>query len=509
LASPPPSALSTAHSALSVRQWLVLVCLFVLSLPAVTPRIYSSDEIQYFAYLRSIWFDHDLSFENEYQYFYDRGISKSDGFHETFLERSTETGRRINFGTIGCAILWSPFYLIGDVAARVSGAPLDGFAKPYVAAVAYGSATYGFLAIALAVLCAGRLGLNAFGAALAVWLGTPLLFYMYVAPPFSHACSAFGVALFTFTWLRVRDDCSTRGLVALGAAGALMAMIREQDAFCVAGPAVDFVWSAVSAKWPNAKWQMSNAKRRLGAALAGCAAFLVVFSPQAATYMILNGHLGPHASVGHKMNWMAPHALQVLFSPGHGLFVWTPLALVALAGLVWLSLPPKGGSHKIEEEAATRSSVASAFRRKEVVGGCLLIMVALQIYVGGSVESWTVAGAFGQRRFIALTTAMVIGYAWADSALRASPHARRVFTAATVLAVYWNLALIAEFSVGLMDRQRLEPRKNAFDAFVTLPRQAPSLVYRYMFDRGSFYRESRTDDRGPRIEGRGPGTSGT
>ena len=48
-----------------------------------------------------------------------------------------------------------------------------------------------------------------------------------------------------------------------------------------------------------------------------------------------------------------------------------------------------------------------------------------------------------------------------------------------MLAVYWNLALIAEFSIGLMDRQRLEPRKNAYDAFVTLPRMAPSLVSSY------------------------------
>jgi hypothetical protein len=43
--------------------WLVLA--FVLSLPAVTPRIYASDEVQYFAYLRSLWFDGDGSFENE------------------------------------------------------------------------------------------------------------------------------------------------------------------------------------------------------------------------------------------------------------------------------------------------------------------------------------------------------------------------------------------------------------------------------------------------------------
>ena len=177
--------------------------------------------------------------------------------------------------------------------------------------------------------------------------------------------------------------------------------------------------------------------------------------------MVLNGHLGPHSSVGRKMNWMAPHGLQVLFSPEHGFFIWTPLALMAIGGLFL---------------------VPASHRR---LGACLLLMVALQIYVGGSVESWTVAGAFGQRRFIALTAAMVIGLA----ALRASSGgARKVVTAFVVLCVYWNLALIAEFSIGLMDRQKLEPRKNAYDAFVTLPRMAPSLVYRYLFDRASFYK---------------------
>ena len=37
-----------------------------------------------------------------------------------------------------------------------------------------------------------------------VWIGSPLLFYMYVAPPMSHACSAFAVALFVVVWLQVR-----------------------------------------------------------------------------------------------------------------------------------------------------------------------------------------------------------------------------------------------------------------------------------------------------------------
>src|SRR4029453_13459742 len=91
-------------------------------------------------------------------------------------------------------------------------------------------------------------------------------------------------------------------------------------------------------------------------------------------------------------------------------------------------------------------------RTKQVVV-CLLVMVALRIYSAGSVESWTVAGGFGRGRFIALAAVMLIGYAALRQAL--TRPARRALTIVTVLAVYWNLALIAEFSVGLMDRQRL------------------------------------------------------
>ena len=456
----------------------MLVLLFALSLPAVTTRIYSSDEVQYFAYLRSLWFDRDVSFENEYRHFYDRGIAKSDGFHETFLERQTETGRRINFATIGCAILWAPFYAAGDLVARSSGEPTDGFSKPYIAAVAYGSAFYGFLAVVLAILSAGRLGLRAFVPAIVVWLGTPLLFYMYVAPPFSHATSAFGVSLFIYVWLRARQTWSPGWMAALGASAALMTSIREQDAFFALGPALDFgLWALGEGRRLS-----QSLKPQAQSLLAATVAFAAVYAPQALAYLTLNGHVGPHSSVGRKMNWVSPHALQVLFSPEHGFFVWTPLAAIAILGLV-------ASAFSRVDSALPHHRVASAFRRK--IAALLLLMVALQVYVGGSVESWTVAGAFGQRRFIALTAILVIGMAALWHASERWGRPRVLLAAATVLAVYWNLAMIAEFSIGLMDRQKLEPRKNAYDAFVTLPAQAPSLVYRYLFDRASFYRGPR------------------
>jgi hypothetical protein len=448
-----------AAAAPTRRQWLILFLLFLSSLPAVTARLYSSDEIQYFAYLRSLWFDRDLSFDNEYQHFYDLGIGASEGFHQTFLELTTETGHRINFGTIGCAILWSPFYGVGDLLARAAGAPRDGYSKPYVAAVAYGSAVYGFLALVLAVLCARELEMNGFGAALCVWAGTPLLFYMYVAPPFSHGCSAFAVALFTYVWLRARAAWTTRGFVALAAAGALMAMVREQDAFFIAGATVDFLL------WVFARDPWTRVKSTIPGILASATTFPIVFAPQAISYIVLNGHLGPSRLVMRKMYWTAPHAWQVLFSPAHGFFWWTPLALVAIAGVVWLA-------------STSRAGLA------------LLVMIALQIYIGGSVDSWTVAGGFGQRRFVALTAAMVIGLSFLLARIR-RPGSRVAVGAIVAVCVYWNIALVAEFGTRLMNHEGLEPARNAYDAFVTLPRQVPSLTYRYFFERSSFYQRAR------------------
>jgi hypothetical protein len=472
----------------------VLVAAFVLSLPAVTPRIYASDEIQYFSYLRSLWFDRDVSFENEYEHFYQRNIGRGEGFHATFLEQYTDAGRRPSFATIGSAILWSPFYAAGDVIARVGGYPVDGFSAPYVAAVAYGSAFYGFIAILLSINAARAVIGTGLLAGILVWIGTPLLFYMYVSPPYSHACSAFAVALFVTIWLHVRNSWTMRGAVALGLSGALMAMVREQDAFLALGPAIDFALTAFvlrdrsvsinqSSRGPTparaagaADTALGNNLRQPGttalpavlAATAGFFSFLVGIVPQLLAYKALNGRFGPSGLVTRKMSWEAPNALNVLASPAHGFFIWTPLAVFAIAGLIFLAVRGPAGARRI--------------------GACALVMVALQIYVSGSVDSWTVAGAFGQRRFVALTILLTIGLA---AVLAAIPRGGPKWIAGVLVAacVWWNLALMAEFGTGMMDRQRLEPRRNAYDAFVTLPRMLPDLVRRYFIDRESFYKQ--------------------
>ena len=457
-------------------RWIALVLLAVVSLPAVTTRLYASDEISFFAYLRSLWFDRDLSFDNEYRYFYDRGIARAHTFHRTYLEQTTATGYRYNAAPIGASILWSPFYAVGDAAARIMralGAPVavDGFSRPYLAAVTYGSAVYGFLAVCLSIVSSRRLLGSGHLAGLAVWIGTPLLFYMYLGAGFAHAGSAFAVALFVSLWLVVREAWSLRGLVALGASAGLMAMVREQDAFFVVGPAIDFVWSVAAA---SRRGDHARVRALLLRLAAGATVAFIIYLPQIGAYLTLYGHIGPAPRVQNQMLWHGPYAPAVLLSPEHGLLVWTPLVVLSLAGLAWFTAT---GAGLVESARARR------------IGLCLIAMFAAQVYISGSIEGWHLAGAFGHRRFIGTTIILVIGLTAAlRMAVGRAP--RLAVLTAIAVCVWWNLGLMAQFGAGMMDRQRLQPARNAYTTFVVLPRILPDLARRYVFDRASFYQDA-------------------
>lgn len=476
----------------SSRSLLILTALFLLSLPLVTTRIYASDEVQFYSYLRSLWFDRDVSFDNEYRHFYESGVVGFDGFRETFLDRTTPTGKRETFATMGSAVLWSPFYAVADVVVRVRRAmgdtsiEADGYSKPYIAAVAYGSAVYGWLSLVLSMMIARRLfGAEGDGralpssliAAIAIWIGTPLFFYMYIAPPMSHACSAFAIALFVLTWLRVRERWSIGGMIALGALAALLAMVREQDVFVAIGPGVD--WLVTFVRRVRGSEMRGSAMQMIVNGAAFAVAFVIAYSPQLMAYNALNGYPTPSRLVARKMSWNSPHALGVFASTEHGLMWWTPLVLLSLAGLACLAFVRRHAGGDSEP------------RDRSLLGICLLLMVAIEIYVAGCVESWTVAGAFGQRRFVGLSAIFAVGLVALFRALPAGAAAlwpRRAAMTAIAIAVWWNLGMMAQFGAGMMDRQRLELSRNAYNTFVTIPLKLPDLAYRYVFERRTFFK---------------------
>jgi hypothetical protein len=178
------------------------------------------------------------------------------------------------------------------------------------------------------------------------------------------------------------------------------------------------------------------------------------------------------------MYWHSPHAAGVLVSPEHGFLFWTPLAAIALAGLVLMAAGRVRGLHADARWIATLA----------------LVMFGLQVYVNGAVDSWSAAGAFGHRRFVATTPLLTMGLAAAfaaGSAGAAAARLRPALAVAVALCVWWNVALMVLFGTHRMDRARLTLGDNARAVFLELPIEAPSIAWRYLTNRSSFYRQPR------------------
>jgi len=448
-----------------------LIAALLLTLPLVTPKIRGADEIEYFAYLHSAAFDHDLEFGNEYEHFYAQDPSGLAGFKATFLDlREPATGRHINFAPVGTALLWAPAYLLahgGVLVARALGGAVaaDGFSRPYVFAVCYASWAYGMAALLLLHRALVRFGrfpepAAAWATAAVLW-GTPLLYYVTLGPGFSHAVSLCVITLLLWLTLRFRSEGMTAGrAAALGATGGLAALVREQDGLFLAVPALLIALDGVRERRAPA-----TLLRLLTLGLSAA----VVFLPQLFAYRAINGRFGPSNLVARKMSFAGPHVLSVLFDPAHGLFVWAPLLLIAAGGLGL---------------AVVRA------RKADPVPLVLAVALLLQIWINGSVESWTQAGAFGSRRFVGATPLL----AWGLAALLAVvlPRVDRRAVAAGLLAfAWWNVSLMVQFGLKLMDRQGLEWPRVAVSQVTEVPRHLGRSAWLFFTDRERLVREGR------------------
>jgi hypothetical protein len=273
-------------------------------------------------------------------------------------------------------VLWSPFYLVAHVAvllarAAGSGLPADGFSWPYTAAAAFGSAFLGFAGLLLAHDTLTRHGgFSAQTAALSVagvWLATPVLYYLTLAPAFSHACSLFAVSLLVWLWLRARAGGEAGKLAdwaLVGLAGGLCGLVREQDALYLAVPAAGLLWDAAA---PARAEGLRHPRARDGVRSRPGVRAAALRLPR--DQRPLRPFPPGHAQAGPP----EPALLQVLLDPGHGLLVWAPLLLLAAVGLVLL------------------------VSRRHQVAACLAAGLLLQFWINGAVESWSQRRAFGSR----------------------------------------------------------------------------------------------------------------
>ena len=459
------------------QEWGVLALVAVLALPLFTPRVYASDEIKYFAQLRSVYFDHDLHYENEYAYFIGRDPVAHAGLRP-FMEQPTPTGYRLNDAPIGSAIMWAPAYVVADglvIGARALGmaVPRDGYSWPYVWAVCLASLAWGtgglFLCYRLCRAYVGRT--EATWGVLAVWFASPVVFYLYITPAMSHANSLFAVALFLWVWHVTRPHRTRLGWAALGASVALMVLVRELNWLFLVVVAVDELLSlrrwtdgeaGVQEETARARWLTALVQHGAGYLVFGLTVVALV-APQFYVYQILNGTLGPTPFVVEKFSLLPVHAVEVLFSGFHGLFSWHPVTLLSVVGLVLL------------------------WRRSPTLALAFGAVFVAQVIVIGSYETWWGGASFGARRFVNCTAIFAVGVSVVFARLRGSSS--RVASAVVVVLILWNFGLAVQYSVGLIPRDApVRMTQVVYNQVFEVPPRIARIAWRFAFDRSSLYR---------------------
>jgi hypothetical protein len=386
----------------------VLAAHLAAGLLLLTPGYIRPDSVAIYSWLRSIVFNGDLLFFDEWLGF---GMIRGG---VPMAKEITELGTLANHWWVGTSMVSAPYYLAAHLVSRWSENSPNGFLGIYSMTLAWVSVLFGAAAsvIALHILRRQQVAAGAaMGAIAAIAVGTPMLWYELRFPLGTHMA---GVAIIGALCLALYRAETQREIALDILCGLLfgLAVTTRLQHFVLA---------------PAVAWHLHRSGRSWGRLFLVGLASLVPWGAQAVAWTAVYGQpLGPIAAGSSPVGgtWMIFHtnALdEVLFSSFHGLLPWAPVAALAIAG--WI----------VERK---RFPLATTF----------LLMFAGEWLANGLLDRYWWGGmSFGPRRFVDLAVPMMIGLGWLLA------RARSAGAVAAAAAAVWGAALAAAAAAGSLD----------------------------------------------------------
>jgi hypothetical protein len=476
----------TARSSASGSAYRWLLGLFVLSLILINPWV-RGDGVGYYAFARAVLVQHNLDFTADYN-------AANASFRDARLDENgdpkpvfrTPTNHLENHFTVGPAILWAPFLIVahaGVLVARALGSNVaaDGFSAPYRFAMALGTAVYAFLGLLLAMRLAAKYVSErwAFLATVAIWWASSLPVYMYFNPSWSHAHSAFMVALFLWYWHETRETRSSIQWIVLAAIAGLMLNVYYPNAMVLAVLVVEAV-----PQYLGALQGKQSPEREVGTRVLQLVVNHVLFAtvmiacllPTFISRLVIYGN--PFESGYFSLRdwaWRSPYFLAVLFSSEHGLLVWTPVIALACIGVAIFAL------------------------REPRVGGAILSAMLAFYFLIACYPDWAGISSYGNRFFVSLTPIFIIGLAVFFDRIAEFFASQRMAMAAlgtaVALLVAWNLGFIFQWGTHLVPaRGPIVWSEMIHNQFAVVPREIAGKAAGYLLHRSNLMQQIEQRD---------------
>lgn len=451
----------------------ILFVFFLLSLPLVNPWV-RGDGVGYYAYVRSLLIEHSLNFTKDWQSANATfSAGRLDAGGNLHPDQYTATGRVENHFAVGPAILWAPFLIVTHDAVLVAdrlGAniPADGFSRPYRMAMAVATAFYGFVALLLGFDLARRYVDQRWAllATFGIWFASSLPVYMYFNPSWSHAPSAFSVALFLWYWNRTRGGRSLTAWAVLGLLAGLMMNVYYPNAVLLLLPLLE----SLASYWRS---RGADAGRLFARNVLFAAVTFAALLPTLLTKKIIYGSFF-NLGYTERWYWHSPAFFRVCFSAEHGLLTWTPILIPAVIGLFFVC------------------------RYDLLLGAGALAVFLCFLYLIGCYQDWDGLSSFGNRFFVSLTPIFVLGLAATLQRLSDIVPSRYSYLAASSavgLLVVWNLAFVFQWGLHLVPaRGPISWKQMAYNQVVVVPKTSVGALREFVFRRQALMQKIEQTD---------------
>lgn len=343
---------------------------------------FENDVNQYYSYLVAEFIHHDYSFH----------------YPHNFWLIETPTGDLVPKVTMGMAMLYLPFFVIGNNIAFLYGYDPLGYSAPFQWAIHFGTLVYvftGFWYMRKTLLLFFSEWVSAITMVL-ILFATNLFYYTFKEGEMPHSYLFFLFSLFFYHTIKWHFTKKTWHLYCLSFIAGFVVLIRPTEILILVIP---LLYQVTSKAAFNAKLQELLALRWKLVPV-----FLLFILPLIPQMLFWKRYTGQFLFFSYGSNerffFADPKIYSVLFGWHKGWFIYTPLALFMVAGLVMMW-----------------------FRWKRMAVP-LTVYLLLNIYILSCWWDWGFGGAYGMRALVQTFAFMAVPLAYAITRIFAIAKAK-------------------------------------------------------------------------------------
>lgn len=317
-------------------------------------QIISSDGIGYYQYLENYFFN---------------GTIRNQELNSGFM--MPQGDRVVNKYFVGAAVCMAPFYKISELHSKLLSETFDPYSPRTKKWINLGSLFYLFLGcyFIYSWLKLQRIDESAiFWSVLSVVLGSNLFLYSVLSPSMTHVYSFFAVAGFIYFTAEFVSSSRTKSLFTACLLFGLIVIIRPINGVVVL--MFPFLAGGITSLLAVLR------RIKLNTYIICLLLFILPLLLQFYLWYLQTGEWFVWSYGKEGFNWLNPQIIEVLFGFRKGWFVYTPLALLALFGMVVV------------------------FKQSRFKFFSLTLLLCLIVYIVSSWWNWYYGSSFGQRAFV-------------------------------------------------------------------------------------------------------------